>query len=164
MNRTDIPVTVRHLARPADAPVFNPGPLPPLRTMIRAWVTDAHYRLLHEKIGADCLWWMERAREPHDGMHAVTVLVEDENLVGLLEVGHGHLRYLGLLPRYRGRGLGKYLLAEAILQGAKTLTTSSADSPSALPLYLSAGFRVTRTEEQVWPVPDRLLPAGYARA
>lgn len=64
------------------------------------------------------------------------------------------LGYFGLVPQAIGRGLGKWLLATAILTawadpGTETLTvnTNTLDHPRALGLYQKLGFQVVRQEE-----------------
>ncbi|MGH9312112.1 MAG: GNAT family N-acetyltransferase [Vicinamibacterales bacterium] len=63
------------------------------------------------------------------------------------------IAYFGLLPAYLGRGLGKYLLSEAVaraweLHPARVwLHTSTLDHAAALPNYLARGFSIVRTEE-----------------
>ena len=62
------------------------------------------------------------------------------------------IAYIGLLPAFVGRGLGKCLLTAAVERawagGARRvwLHTCSFDHPAALPNYLARGFRVYRTE------------------
>jgi ribosomal protein S18 acetylase RimI-like enzyme len=127
----------------------------------------AMYLEWHERIGQKHLWWMMRAKTRPQIKHHL----EDHNTTvfsapcGYFEIagkpGNGaHLRYFGLFPEYRGRGLGPKLLNEAILQiGPKraiSLTTSSADHPAALPMYLKAGFVEVGSEMQSWPIPRRL--------
>jgi GNAT superfamily N-acetyltransferase len=61
--------------------------------------------------------------------------------------------YFGLMPHAIGRGLGRWLLGEAIRDawcGDPTrlwLHTCTLDHPAALPNYLKAGFVVTGTEQ-----------------
>jgi GNAT superfamily N-acetyltransferase len=61
--------------------------------------------------------------------------------------------YFGLLDEFTGRGLGAYMLTEAVTIAWKAgasrvwLHTNTLDHPAALPNYLKRGFRVTRTEE-----------------
>ena len=60
--------------------------------------------------------------------------------------------YFGLLPGFVGRGLGKFLLTQAVerawARGAARvwLHTSSLDHTSALPNYLSRGFSIWKQE------------------
>ena len=58
----------------------------------------------------------------------------------------------GLLPDFAGRGLGKWLLVDAVTRawtmGAARvwLHTCTLDSPAAMPNYVARGFRPFRTE------------------
>jgi GNAT superfamily N-acetyltransferase len=60
--------------------------------------------------------------------------------------------YFGLVEQFTGRGLGGYMLTEAVTlawaAGATRvwLHTNTLDHPAALPNYLNRGFRITRTE------------------
>ena len=60
--------------------------------------------------------------------------------------------YFGLLDQFTGRGLGGYMLAEAVkLAWAREasrvwLHTNTLDHPAALPNYQKRGFKITRTE------------------
>jgi len=62
------------------------------------------------------------------------------------------IAYFGLLPAFVGRGLGKFLLTQAVerawARGAARvwLHTSSLDHGSALPNYLARGFSIWKQE------------------
>ena len=62
------------------------------------------------------------------------------------------IQLFGLLPEFSGKGLGKWLLVEAVERawslGASRvwLHTCTLDSPAALPNYLARGFKPFRTE------------------
>ena len=62
------------------------------------------------------------------------------------------IAYIGLLPAFVGRGLGRCLLSAAVERawacGARRvwLHTCSFDHPAALPNYLARGFRVYKKE------------------
>jgi GNAT superfamily N-acetyltransferase len=66
--------------------------------------------------------------------------------------GAVEIAYFGLLPAFVGRGLGKFLLTQAVERawgrGASRvwLHTSSLDHSSALPNYLSRGFSIWKQE------------------
>jgi GNAT superfamily N-acetyltransferase len=68
------------------------------------------------------------------------------------EDGSVEIAYFGLLPEFIGRGLGKYLLTEAVreawAQGARRvwLHTCTLDGPAALPNYRARGFRPFKQE------------------
>jgi len=63
------------------------------------------------------------------------------------------IAYFGLLPEFVGRGLGKYMLTEAVTiawrEGARRvwLHTCTLDGPAALPNYRARGFRSFKEEE-----------------
>jgi GNAT superfamily N-acetyltransferase len=63
--------------------------------------------------------------------------------------------YFGLMPGFTGRGLGKFLLTEAVERawtaGARRvwLHTCSFDHPAAIQNYLDRGFTVFKTEQYV---------------
>jgi GNAT superfamily N-acetyltransferase len=62
------------------------------------------------------------------------------------------IAYFGLLPEFTGRGLGAFLLTEAVRRAWESapervwLHTNTMDHPAALPNYLKRGFSVFRTE------------------
>jgi len=62
------------------------------------------------------------------------------------------IAYFGLLPEYLGRGLGKFLLTEAVrhafdLDASRVwMHTCTLDDPAALPNYRARGFEPYRTE------------------
>jgi GNAT superfamily N-acetyltransferase len=66
--------------------------------------------------------------------------------------GSVEIAYLGLLPEFVGRGLGRYLLSAAACEAwahrplRVWLHTCSLDGAAALPNYLARGFRPYRTE------------------
>lgn len=83
---------------------------------------------------------------------------EGEDVVGYFELARSgvsaDIRYFGLAPGWIGRGLGGWLLTEAVRRawqlGAPSVTvnTCSLDGPAALPNYLARGFRVVREVHQ----------------
>ncbi len=66
----------------------------------------------------------------------------------------------GLLPQYRGQGLGSGLLSaateKAFATGAKRiwLQTATDDHPNALPNYLAGGYRIYRESVLKNPMPS----------
>lgn len=75
------------------------------------------------------------------------------------EGGDVEIAYFGLMPGALGKGLGRWLLAQAAREafgwGARSvwLHTCTLDAPSALPNYLARGFEVFRTEEYTAELP-----------
>ena len=81
------------------------------------------------------------------------------------------LAYFGLLPRFIGRGLGKYVLTEGVrrawTQGARRVWvhTCSLDGPAALSNYLARGFRIyaeTTAHVDLPPDPPGPWPGALA--
>jgi GNAT superfamily N-acetyltransferase len=83
---------------------------------------------------------------------------EGETIVGYFELERRELsaeiRYFGLAPGFLGRGLGGWLLTEAVRRawqlGAPrvTVNTCTLDGTAALPNYRSRGFVVVREDLQ----------------
>lgn len=74
--------------------------------------------------------------------------------------GSIEIKYIGLLPERIGRGLGRYLVAEATREawalGANRvlLDTCTLDGPTALPNYLKRGFVPYKTAAYTVELPD----------
>jgi ribosomal protein S18 acetylase RimI-like enzyme len=139
----------------------------------------ARCKRLWSEIGAG--FWTERSRWDHTRwlkhLQRPTVsfwiaLMSDED-VGCFELtalARGvRIEGFGLLPSYRGRGLGRDLLTAATEQAFATgarkvrLHTATDDHPNALPNYLSGGYRIVRKRELRNPMPSRAIPAGEQR-
>jgi len=73
------------------------------------------------------------------------------------------ITYLGLVPRFIGRGLGKYLLDWTIHRAWEGrpqrvwLHTCQYDHPGALAVYLKAGFAVFDEKVEMQPYPEDFL-------
>ena len=129
------------------------------------------YRQLYAEVGRqwswfDRLWWSDAELAAHLGRPEVLIRVLHLNgaPAGYYElVGHGdrsvEIGYFGLMPHAIGKGLGRWLLGEAIAEAWSTqpdrvwLHTCTLDHPAALPNYLKAGFTVTKTEQVGPPRP-----------
>ena len=160
-----------------DAPPDGPAPaLPQGATVLRLpRCSVPFYRYLYDTVGRDWVWWLRRTvpdaeiagllARPDISIH---VLYQNGEPAGFYEIERRggetgtNLAYFGLMPHAIGRGVGRSLLRHAI-DGAwaekprvLTVNTCTADHPRALPNYIAAGFRVTRTIREVWPVPNRL--------
>lgn len=76
----------------------------------------------------------------------------------------------GLLPAYRGRGLGRHLLTAATEQafaiGARKVWLHAAtdDHPNALPNYQSGGYRIVRERELKNPVDPKATSGSKRRS
>lgn len=122
------------------------------------------YRQLYAEVGRqwswfDRLWWTDEELAAHLDLPGVSIRVLHLNgaPAGYYElVAHAdrsvEIGYFGLMPHAIGRGLGRWLLDEAIAEAWATgpdrvwLHTCTLDHPAALPNYLKAGFTVTKTE------------------
>jgi GNAT superfamily N-acetyltransferase len=103
--------------------------------------------------------WDDEAIRTHLAQPSVTlwVLAISESPAGWFELkghddGSTEIAYFGILPAFRRRGLGKYLLSEAVRHAWETgphrvwLHTCTLDDPAALPNYLARGFSPYKEE------------------
>lgn len=161
-------VTYLEMSDPAE---LRPRPAPAgdveLRRMHRP--APAFLRWLYAEIGrahrwVDRLGWDDARIERHAGAAGVEehLLLVDGSPAGWFELarddgGDVEVAYFGLLAHYHGRGLGGYLLSEAVwaawAAGARRVWvhTCDLDAPGALPNYRARGFRVYREADE--PVP-----------
>ncbi len=126
--------------------------------------TLAYYRFLYQQVGKD-LFWVDRAflsdvdlllviEQPTVQIQVLYVQGAPAGYFELVSEADSSVRiaYFGLMPEFRGKGLGKYLLDQAIRAAwvqkpdRVWLHTCELDSPAALPTYLKAGFEITHTE------------------
>lgn len=170
--RAAVSVTfLRMGARPAGAGRALPGDAEVVRV---GRPTLPFYRFLYDTVGGAYLWWLRRAMP--DGELAqllgergvsVHVLYRGGEPAGFFELdrragGVVNLSYFGLMPHMVGTGIGSAFLRAAVDEawiggtGAVTVNTCTADHPAALPNYLRAGFRPTRTVREIWDIPARL--------
>lgn len=123
------------------------------------------YRFLFDATGGD-LGWTDRKLLSDSELSAIInnentsiiVLTFEGQYTGFAELmkyknGDTELKYFGLMPTYRGKGLGKYFL-NAVLHKAWDsnpkriiLNTCDIDHPAAIPVYQKAGFSIYKTEE-----------------
>lgn len=108
----------------------------------------------------DRLHWSER--EWHEAIDHPDVELwtarEGDAIAGYFELERRpeavEIRYFGLTPGFLGRGLGGWLLTEAVRRawqlGAPrvTVNTCTLDGAAALPNYLARGFVVVREDHQ----------------
>jgi ribosomal protein S18 acetylase RimI-like enzyme len=132
------------------------------------------WRWLYTTVGAAYHWvdrlpWTDEEARAYltDPAISLWVLTAEATVAGYFELkhegdGNTEIVYFGLLPEFTGRGLGGFLLTEAVERawaaGARRvwLHTCSLDHPSALQNYLARGFTVFQTEQYAV---ERLLPA-----
>jgi GNAT superfamily N-acetyltransferase len=131
-------------------------------------------RFLYTSVGGEW-YWRERLGWTWKKWHAWLSRPEVETWVayqsgtpaGYFELeaqpeGRAQLTYFGLLPSFIGKGLGGYLLSEAIDRawhmGPEVrrvwVHTCSLDHPGALPNYLARGFRIFKEEEHQVTLPE----------
>lgn len=163
-------ITHLELAAPPGARI--PPPLGFRLALMRAVrMPPAFYRFLYEQVGKPHHWALRRNLDDGDlraAIHSATteidVLYADGSPAGFFELdlarlpAEAEILHLGLVPDFQGRGLGRFLLSEAVFAAwahgpAKiTIHTSSLDNPRALHLYQKAGFvPVSWSEEKVEP-------------
>jgi len=117
------------------------------------------YRALFRAVGARWLWFSRLALETGE----LRRILEDPRVevfrvrhgmrdIGLLELDFRHereceLAFLGILESHLGRGLGRWLIEEAIARAFRRpirrlfVHTCTLDHPGALAFYRRAGFR-----------------------
>jgi GNAT superfamily N-acetyltransferase len=147
--------------------------------LLRAGVPSPEFgRFLYSAVGGDW-YWRERLAWTFQQWLAWLSRPEVETWVaytagtpaGYFELetqteGSVEITYFGLLPHFVGRGLGGYLLSQAVGRAWQTspgvrrvwVHTCTLDHAGALPNYLARGFQVFREEERTVELPDH--PAG----
>lgn len=157
--------------RPAAGPAAEAGV-----RIVRSEVPSADFgRFLYTAVGADCSWidrlpWSPEQWRAHLARpgNEVWVAYERGTPAGFLELGAQadgvvEIVYFGLLPDFRGRGIGGHLLSFGAARawdlggrwegrestGRVWVHTCSLDGPYALDNYRRRGFRLfdTRTTE-----------------
>lgn len=120
--------------------------------------TVPFYRFLYDSVGRP-YHWIDRKQIDDEELAGIIqhqdvevwVLYVDGQPAGYFEIDGREketveLQYLGLIPDFHGRGLGKWLLAEAIRAcwarkpERVIVETCTLDGPAALPLYQKLGF------------------------
>jgi GNAT superfamily N-acetyltransferase len=140
---------VHHVAPPSNARLM----------LLRAEnITTDFYRFLYSAVGKD-FEWHDRTHLSDEELSAaihgpgveVWVVYASGQPAGYFELvavegNVVELEYFGLISEFRGVGLGKWLLAEAIRAGWARIPkklivqTCTLDGPAALPLYQKMGF------------------------
>ncbi|WP_329137616.1 GNAT family N-acetyltransferase [Streptomyces sp. NBC_01476] len=154
---------------------LRPAAVPPAEagvTVVRAEEPSGVFgRFLYTAVGGDCSWtdrlpwapeqWQRHLEEPG---RELWVAYRHGTPAGYLELagqdeGAVEIVYFGLLPRFRGLGIGGHLLSYGTARawelarrwpgrpatGRVWLHTCSLDGPHALGNYRRRGFRVTKT-------------------
>jgi len=163
----DVVITYLEMtARPVKLP---PMPVGPKVALVAATAPPVHYFLyLYGTIGRSYAWtdWFEADAAAREAFVAdpkvelFTMMLDGWPggffMLDTREQGVCDLAYFGLMPEALGRGLGAWLLGEAIESGwdrpgveRLTVNTCTLDHPAALPLYQKLGFRpIGRTQER----------------
>lgn len=142
-------------------PPARPMPDAPLPLRLVAWKQPdiAKYRSLFRRVGEPWLWFSRLVMEDdrlrsilHDPQVSVFAAVDPAGIeVGMIELDHRRpgeceLSYFALVPELVGRGLGRWLMAQALgLAWRRNVTrvwvhTCTLDHPSALGFYRAHGF------------------------
>ncbi|MFJ3901468.1 GNAT family N-acetyltransferase [Streptomyces sp. NPDC090025] len=172
---------------------LRPVPAPEGRDLriVRAGVPSAEFsRFLYTAVGGDIRWtdrlslsyprWQEIVEKPGA---EIWVAYEQGTPAGYVELdpqddGVVEIVYFGLIPAFRGRGIGGHLLAEGVARAwdlaerwpdrAPTkrvwLHTCSLDGEHAMANYERRGFRLfdTKTEEIEEPANPGPWPGAHA--
>lgn len=168
--------------RPRHGTIPHPGDKV---AILRAENPPIHfYRYLYDRIGRAYCWVIRRCctdAELKDMLHhpdtELYVLYVRGVPMGMAELEFkdrpaARLAYLGLMAEAQGRGLGSYLLSQAVQIAWSRpiekllLNTCTLDHPRALPMYQRMGFSVYAREEQTLPIPpdwDGPTPEGADR-
>ncbi len=156
--RTYLEMTDPCALRPGRPPAGN------VRIARREPCEPEFWRSLYTTVGAAYQWldrlpWTEAEARTYltDPAVSLWVLTVDDAVAGYFELRREddasvEIVYFGLLPAFTGRGLGGYLLTDAVerawASGARRvwLHTCSFDHPFAIQNYLDRGFAVFKTE------------------
>lgn len=151
-------VTQMEMRGPPTRRAEPPTTAPPLQLRHIEDISLDFYRHLYDRVGRAHHW---TSRHLPDGALAaeirkpevmIHVLQADGLTAGWFELdtgrksGETRIVHFGILPEFRGRGLARYLLSEAVEAAFRcgaplvTLETNTLDHPAALKLYEDAGF------------------------
>lgn len=164
-------------------PPLRPLPPSPLRLVWWERPASDKYRTLFRRVGARWLWFSRLAMDDA----ALRAILDDPGIqvfaavdragieVGMLELDFRHagaceLSYVALVPELAGKGLGRWLMAEALARawvpGVERvwLHTCTLDHPHALGFYRAQGFAAVARTIETFADPRHLglLPADCA--
>jgi GNAT superfamily N-acetyltransferase len=149
-------------------------------------IDAARFRSLYRAVGERWLWASHLSKSPVElaaylaaPERETFAVVDQHGDIGLLQLeydtifgmgGHAEIVYLGLMETEIGRGIGQWLIEQAVaLAFARPvkrlwLHTCNFDHPKALAFYLRAGFRVYATGFEIMDDPraNGLLPVSAA--
>lgn len=166
--------TVTHLEMKRRPRATTPLPVNLQATLMKATGIPLHfYRYLQRQVGRE--WhWVARLRLTDEKLseivHAkrtrIYVLSVEGAPAGFFELsdledGTVELVYFGLMQHVRRRGLGEWMLGQALstawssTPGRVIVSTNTLDHPAALPLYQKMGFEpVSQNEAIIRPLAD----------
>lgn len=171
--------TVTYLETTSRPRTITPLPVNLHATLMKATDIPLHfYRYLQWQVGREW-YWVNRLRmsdqQLSDIVHAKTtrifVLSVDGAPAGFFELSDAleatvELVYFGLMNHVRRRGLGEWMLGQALTTAWSTtpkrvlVSTNSLDHPAALPLYQRLGFEpVGQNKAIIRPLADDELLA-----
>ena len=122
-------------------------------------------KFLYRQVGKDYYWkdrlvwsdknWLNYVSQASYQLHT---LYKDKNLVGYYEILSDNylnfeIAYFGIFKEFFGKGIGGYLLTDAILTSFNQkinkvwVHTCTLDHPNALKNYLARGMKVFKTEK-----------------
>jgi GNAT superfamily N-acetyltransferase len=162
-----------------------PRPMPEASLRLERWERPdpERYRALFRRVGAPWLWFSRLAMDErtllaiiHDPAVRVFAAMDRKGAeAGMLELdfresGACEISYFALVPELAGRGLGRWLMAEALKLGWADgiervwLHTCTLDHPSALGFYRRQGFVPVKRTIETFADPrlTGLLPRGAA--
>jgi GNAT superfamily N-acetyltransferase len=164
----------------------RPAPVPPAPLRLVRWKSpdlDA-YRTLFRRVGEEWLWF-SRLVMADDALRAILHNPAVEvyaaadprgTEIGLLELDFRalpdcELSFFGLAPGYTGRGLGRWMMAQAVSlawrKGVERfwVHTCTLDSPAAVGFYMRSGFVPFAREVETFADPRLagILPREAAR-
>ena len=171
--------TLEMAARP------RPRAMPDAPLRLVRWTAPApeKYRALFRRVGARWLWFSRLVMDDaalvaivHDPLVEVHAAVDRAGIeVGMIELdfrtpGACEIGYFALVPELAGRGLGRWLMAQALARawrpgiGRVWLHTCTLDHPSALGFYRAQGFVATGRTVETFADPRAtgVLPADAA--
>lgn len=152
----------------------RPAPIPPAPLRLARWKapTPDIYRALFRRVGEPWLWFSRLIMSDesliaiiHDPAVEVYAVTDPRGIeVGLLELDfrsmpNCELAFFGLVPQLNGKGMGRWLIAQAKSLawrkgvGRLRVHTCTLDSPAALGFYLKSGFVAVAREVETFADP-----------
>ncbi len=168
-------VKVTHLEMRSPADFRRSERIPPDVLLLRALVPSPELgRFLYTAVGGGWYWrerlawtwqrWSDWLSRPEV---ETWVAYQNGTPAGYFELearpdASSQITYFGLLPSFIGKGLGGYLLTQAVDRAWQMrpgvtrvwVHTCTLDHPGALPNYVGRGFRIFKEEEHQVLLPD----------